>query len=57
MEDKKLAEYIIIDSTGSDNVLLENDKFKNINSLKDEDKIKNIRLMNSDESLLRLKHS
>ena len=51
MEDKKLAKYIIMDSAGSDNVLLENDKFKNINSLKDEDKIKNFRLMNSDESL------
>lgn len=51
MEDKKLVKYIIMDSAGSDNVLLENDKFKNINSLKDEDKIKNFRLMNSDESL------
>ena len=57
MEDKKLVKYNIMDSARSDNVLLENDKFKNINSLKDEDKIKNIRLMNSDESLLRLKHS
>ena len=51
MEDKKLVKYIIMDSAGSDNVLLENDKFKNINSLKDEYKIKNFRLMNSDESL------
>ena len=52
MEDKKLVKYIIMDSAGLDNVLLENDKFKNINSQKDEDKIKNFRLMNSYESLI-----
>ena len=51
MKDKVLAKYIIMDSAGSDNALLENDKFKNFNSLKDDDKIKNFRLMNSDESL------
>lgn len=52
IKDKELAYYILMDSGDSDNALLENDKFKNINFLFNEEIIKNFWLMNSEELLI-----
>ena len=48
----KLSNYIILDSAGSENALLENDKFNNTNFLSIDDEIKKLNLMISEQILI-----